>query len=163
VSIFIILKFSRDKNSSLRLPSIMSNPKFTKAGTVSPFIEKKNYKGYNVTKTVHIRKLSKIDLNKSLDNRSVRFTPNQASNDSQFKKLTVLPNEEKLTPLDRKNKELQNQFVAMCDKDNQFVYSNSNLSRQSFKYYLQRRYCKNIVEKLLNFMNYPQTSTFGDF
>lgn len=144
----------------------MSNPNFTKAGTVSPFIENKNYQDFNEKSTLPKRKISKIESDENMsppNNRSVRFYASNAYVDSQFKKPSVLDSEEKLLPVDRGDKELQNHFVSLCDKNSQFLYSNSNLSRQALKYYLQKRYCKNVVEKLLNFMNFPQTASFNIF
>ena len=133
--------FYRNVGKSLKLPPVLSSNKLPKDLAVTPFGETTN----NATfKTFQKRKESRVDAggSPSPKDRSVRFYASQAYQDSYYGKGSVLDKEEELFPLEKNNKALQDHFVSMCDKNNQFLYSNSSLSRTALKVYLQKRYCK---------------------
>lgn len=96
-------------------------------------------------------------------NRSVRFYSSKAYNNQPSIKESVLDKPEKAWPLDKQNKQLQDHFVSLCDKNHQFAYHNSSLTKQQLKIHLSKRYCRNIVEKILSTLNFPQTCTFATF
>lgn len=73
-------------------------------------------------------------------NRSVRFYSSKAYNQDIVKKESILDKpEQKLTPLDKHNKRLQDHFVSLCDKNNQFAYHNSSLTKHQLKYHLSKK------------------------
>ena len=111
---------------------------------------------------VIINKIEEESVQSPLNN-STKFYTSQAYSDSEYKPTNVLATKEILIPLNKADKELQSHFLQMWDKNNQFLYSNSNLSRQSFKNYLSKRYCRNTVDKILSLMSFPQNASYNVF
>lgn len=111
------------------------------------------------------RKTSKAEKpsNNPPANPLLKFYSTQIESDMDSMSSHFIDAKDDLAPIDKSKKELQDHFVNMCDKNNQFLFSNSSLTRQSFKSYLSKRYCKNVVEKLLAIMNFPQTASYNVF
>lgn len=84
------------------------------AGGVTPFIENKDYGDYTDSKRALTRKNSKVEDDvKSPEGRSVRFYASKAYTDAYYKKANVLDSNEKLWPLDKTDKALQDHFVSL--------------------------------------------------
>ncbi|CAI2361137.1 unnamed protein product [Moneuplotes crassus] len=151
--------------NTLKLPTVMAGKGFSGSMPSSPvsYYKDKSEK-FEVT-SFQTRKTSKVEKSSIIQPASsiLKFYSTQIESDIDSMSNNIADAKEDLDPIDKNNKELQDHFVSMCDRNNQFLFSNSSLTRQSFKSYLSKRYCKNVVEKLLSIMNFPQTASYNIF